>query len=147
MWGGHLAKVFDKYGKLKKASDLRDRGYGMQEDFLCNLEINFNPFYVYEGDIVTNPPYKFALEFVQKALAIIPNGRKVCMFLRIQFLEGIERRDFFKENPPQKVYVCSGRISCAKNGKFEDFLSSASCYAWFVWEKGYKGFPIIKWIN
>ena len=31
---GHLAKVFDKYGKLKKATDLHNRGYGKQQDFL-----------------------------------------------------------------------------------------------------------------
>ena len=37
---GHLAKVFDKYKKLGKASDLVNRGYGTQEDFLNNLFIN-----------------------------------------------------------------------------------------------------------
>lgn len=35
---------------------------------------------------------------------------------------------------------------CAKNGEFEKYSSSAVAYAWFIWEKGYKGNPIIKWI-
>ena len=39
---GHLAKVFDKYGKLGKASDLVDRSYGIQEDFINNIFVNFN---------------------------------------------------------------------------------------------------------
>lgn len=30
-----------------------------------------------------------------------------------------------------------------ENGKA---WSSAMCFAWFVWEKGYKGDPIIKWL-
>lgn len=35
----------------------------------------------------------------------------------------------------------------AINGDFENINSSAVCYAWFVWEKGYKGQTIIDWIN
>ena len=145
--GGHLAKVFEKYGKLKKASDIIDRGYGIKEDFINNLNINFNPDYKYDGDIVTNPPFKYALEFVKQALKIVNNGRKVCMFLRIQFLEGKERKEFFKDFPPKTIYVSSSRIKCAINADFNSLGSSALCFAWFVWEKGYKGDTIIKWIN
>ena len=144
---GHLAKVFDKYGKLGKASDLVDRSYGIQEDFINNIFVNFNPQFQWGGDIVTNPPYKFAKEFVLQALKVIPDGRKVCMFLKLTFLEGKERKDMFKEYPPQTVYVSSSRILCARNGDFDSFDSSATAYAWFVWEKGYKGDTVIKWIN
>ena len=58
---GHLAKVFDKANKLGLATDKIYRGYG-----------NLNPldFLTYDdywnGDIVTNPPYKFAKEFIEK---------------------------------------------------------------------------------
>ena len=146
--GGHLAEVFKKHNKLHKATDLFNRGYGEQEDFLNNLNINFNPDYVYNGDIVTNPPYKYALEFVQQALKIIAEGRKVCMFLKLTFLESKERKEFFKQYPPKKIYVCSGRINCAKDGNFEKYsYATAICFAWFVWEKGYKGYPLIDWIN
>ncbi len=138
---GHLAKVFDKAGKLKRATDLIDRGYGNIEDFLLNKELYNN------GDIVTNPPYKYAKEFVEKALELIEEGRKVCMFLKLTFLEGKARKELFKKYPPKVVYVCSGRIPCAKNGDFDKYPSSAVAYAWFVWEKGYKGDTVIKWIN
>ena len=144
---GHLAKVFDKYGKLGKASDLVNRGYGTQEDFISNIFVNFNPDFQWGGDIVTNPPYKFAKEFVLQALKVIPDGRKVCMFLKLTFLEGKERKDMFKEYPPQTVYVSSSRIKCALGGDFDSIGSSASAYAWFVWQKGYKGDTVIKWIN
>ena len=144
---GHLAKVFDKYGKLAKASDLINRGYGVQQDFLNDLTINFNPDFVWNGDIVTNPPYSEALEFCQKALNLVKEGSKVCMFLKLTFLESKERKLFFETIPPLKVYVCSSRIICAKNADFESYPSSAICYAWFVWVKGYKGETVIKWIN
>lgn len=144
---GHLAKIFEKHNKLGKASDLVNRGYGIQEDFINNIFVNFNPDFVYNGDIVTNPPYKFAKEFVLQALKIIPIGRKVCMFLKLTFLEGQERKQMFLDFPPKTVYVSSARILCARNGDFKAFDSSATAYAWFVWEKGFKGEPIIKWIN
>ena len=99
------------------------------------------------GDIITNPPYKVALDFVKHSLDIIPEGSKVAMFLKLQFLKGKARKEFYKQNPPKKIYVASGRLNCAKNGKFEEFKSSAVAYAWFMWEKGYQGSPEIDWIN
>lgn len=78
------------------------------------------------------------------------------MFLKLQFLEGKERKQFFLENPPKVVYVSSSRIVCAINGEFEkknektgkiEKMTSAAAYAWFVWEKGFKGKPTIEWIN
>lgn len=110
---GHLAMVFAQYNRLAAASDLIDRGYGKPNvDFLqCN--------YHHDGDVVTNPPFRYAMEFVQKALELIPYRRKVAMFLRIQFLEGKARRKFFDEYPPQTVYIFNSRIKCAMNGDFE----------------------------
>lgn len=139
---GHLADVFDKANKLGLATDKVYRGYG-----------NLNPidFLTWDdcwnGDIVTNPPYKFAKEFIEKALGIIKTGRKVAMFLKVTFLEGKARKEFFKKNPPKTIYVCSGRIPCAKNGDFDKYPSSAIAYAWYVWEKGFTGKPTVEWIN
>ena len=139
---GHLAKVFDQANKLGLATDLIYRGYG-----------NLNPidFLTWDdcwnGDIVTNPPYKFAKKFVEKALEVVTENRKVCMFLKLTFLEGKARKNLFKKYPPKKVYVCSGRIKCAINGDFDAIGQSAACYAWFVWEKGYQGETTVQWIN
>lgn len=33
------------------------------------------------------------------------------------------------------------------NGNFAAMEGSAVCYAWFVWEKGYKGDTIVRWFN
>ena len=101
-------------------------------------------------DIITNPPYKFARKFVEHALDISIQGIKIAMFLKLQFLEGKARRKLFDENPPRIIYVSSGRLLCAKNAEFEKMKAgggSAVAYAWFIWEKGYKGDTIVKWIN
>ena len=116
-----------------------NRGYGEVKDFYDIKEC--------EHDIVTNPPYKIALPLLKHALDIIPKGRKVAMFLKLLFLEGKERGKFFAENPPKTIYVASGRLTCAKNGDFDKFPSGAVAYAWYVWEKGYKGPTTIKWFN
>lgn len=141
---GHLAQVFDKIGKLNKATDLINRGYEKQTETLDFLKCGITN---YKGSIITNPPYKMALEFVQHSLYCVADGELVCMFLKLTFLEGKERRAFFDQNPPIRVWVSSSRISCARNGDFDKYDSSAACYAWFVWQKGYKGETIIKWFN
>ena len=141
---GHLSGVLKDHGYDVRSTDLIFRGYGEPEtlDFLKLKNVQF------DGDIITNPPYKFALEFVEKALEIVMDGHKVAMFLKIQFLEGKKRRDFYKNNPPKIVYISSSRLNCARNGDFGTYPhTSAVCYSWFVWEKGFKGDPIIKWIN
>lgn len=136
---GHISRVLLDNGYAVKSSDLIDRGFGEVQDFFETQEFN--------GDIITNPPYKMALDFVKHSLNIIPEGNKIAMFLKLQFLEGKARKEFYKNNPPKKIYVASGRLNCAKNGDFEKYKSSAVAYAWFIWEKGYKGSPEIDWIN
>lgn len=138
---GHLSKVLLDHGYGVKSSDLIYRNFGEGEiDFLKQNKTCY-------VDIITNPPYKYAKEFVEHAIEILEEGRKVAMFLKLTFLEGKARKELFLKAPPKKVYVLSSRLKCAKNGKFEKTGSSAAAYAWFVWEKGYKGYPTIRWIN
>lgn len=150
----HLSQVFASKGKIGRESDIVNRLDGTTIEELDFLSVPDN--YVWDGDIVTNPPYKYAEEFVRKSLNIVPDGRKVCMFLKLTFCEGKSRKKLFEEFPPKTIYVSSSRITCAMNGQFYKNdektgkltkQSSAVCYAWFVWEKGYKGSTILKWIN
>ena len=140
---GHLSKVFETAGHTVISTDLVYRGYGSAES-LDFLKYDGEPF---DGDIVTNPPYTAGAEFVRKAIDTVTEGHKVCMFLKLQFLEGQKRRKFFEECPPRTVYVLSARLKCAKNGNFDSIGSSAVAYAWFVWDKGFTGIPHIRWIN
>lgn len=141
---GHLAEVFRSHGHHVKATDLVNRGYGCGGVDFLKENIRFY------GDVVTNPPYKYAKEFVEHAIDTVADGYKVCMFLKLQFLEGKARRALFDKYPPKCVYVASSRLLCAKNGDFEKAKAnggSAIAYAWFVWQKGYAGDTVIKWIN
>lgn len=150
--GGHLADRLKEHGCNVKCSDIIDRGYPNTEiiDFL-----NYEGGYV--GNIITNPPYKYCAEFINKALKVLRHDHiceeinfrkksKVCMLLKLTTLESRKRYEqVFKKNPPQKIYVFVDRLECAKNGEFKN--SSAVCYAWFVWEVYNHSIPEVYWID
>ena len=138
---GNLSKELIKKGYKVKSTDLVNRGYGISGiDFLkCN-----EPF---DGTIITNPPYKYALEFINHSLDILTPGNQVYMFLKIQFLESKKRKELFDTRQLKTIYITRSRISCAKNNDFKKYTSSATAYAWYCFEKGYNGDPIIKWFN
>ncbi len=138
---GHISRQLIANGYEVVSRDLVDRGYGEVADFLF-----FNNEQ-WEGDIITNPPYAAAQEFVEQALKMIQPGRKVAMFLKLTFLEGKARWALFRDNPPIRVWVSCSRLKCAMNGDFDKYESSATAYAWFIWEKGFKGNPEIRWFN
>ena len=143
MGGGHIADVLTAHGHEVQAMDIIDRGYAGTEvrNFLDTTkdDLRFSP------DIITNPPYNIADLFVEHALDISMDSVKVAMLLKIQFLETKKRYDLFRKYPPKKIYVFVNRINCGKNGIFATD-SSAVCYAWFVWGRGYSGLPIVDWI-
>lgn len=137
---GHISKVLLFNGHEVYSSDLIDRGYGHGGvDFLCHQGS------AHQLDIITNPPYKHAKQFVEKALDVVATGRKVAMFLKLTFLEGQGRRELFDDHPPTVVYVSCARLECGKNGDFTG--NSAVAYCWIVWEKGYHGPTHLKWMN
>ena len=133
---GHLSKAIEKAGYTVISTDLVYRGFGYPAsvDFLSDKSEE-----CFSGDIITNPPYKYALEFVEQAIRVVKPHNKVAMFLKLTFLEGQKRKSLFKSNPPKTIYVSSSRLICARNGEFEKFKNgsgSAVAYAWYVWEKG-----------
>lgn len=140
---GHLAKRLSEFGYVVRTSDIVDRGYPNTEllDFLKSNE-------TFNGDIITNPPYRYITEFVLKALDSVPNGCKVAMFLKIQTLEGQKRyEDLYKNYPPKTIYVFTKRKPCYKNGEVDKTYSSPVCYAWYVWIKGHYNNTQLKWIT
>ena len=143
---GHLSERLKIYGKDVYSSDLIDRGYGRAGvDFLDMIgRPHYSPF-----AIITNPPYKYAKDFVEHAIKLLDCGDMCCMFLKLTFLEGKARREMFKKYPPENVLVFSERVLCAKNADFEGMKKgggSAVAYAWFIWRKGYNGKTVVEWI-
>lgn len=141
----HITNEFLQAGYTVRTSDIVDMigdGTVIIEDFLKNDVVR-------DMDIVTNPPYKYAAEFVEKAIESVADGHKVAMFLKLQFLEGKKRKVLFEKYPPKVIYVASSRFGCSETGEFDETgnIGSAIAYCWYIWEKGYKGDTILKWFN
>ena len=137
---GHIAKFLTEKGYNVTATDLINRGYGKVKDCLDYTE--------WHGDIITNPPYKILVDCMRTFLEIVPNGSKVALLLRILALEGKARGEIYDEFPLKAYYVYRHRLPCVvRNGEFDTCTASAMNYAWYVWEKGYKGKPVIEWIK
>lgn len=127
--------------------DIVDRGYPntIVHDYLT-----------YETDeqfdcIITNPPYSLAKEFVLKSMEFLKENGQLIMFLKIQFLESEKRKELFEKYPPKYIYVFRNRMATWNNGEPLDpngkRWATTMCHAWFVWEKGSKTEPIIRWLD
>lgn len=123
---GHLAKRLADYGCNVYSSDLVDRGFGTGGvDFLKQVDM---PFHNVERCIVTNPPYKYAMEFILHALALLENGERAVFFLKTSALEGKKRYErLFKPFPPKMIYQFKGRVICAKKWRFRKHEEGRQC--------------------
>ncbi len=99
--------------------------------------------------MVTNPPFSLAFEFIQKAKIIIEN--KFAFLLPLSYLHGKKRYDHIyncKDFPLKKVYVFT-RYPLLGNSLREDgkYNTGMMVYAWFIWERQYDADPTIDWID
>lgn len=151
---GHISKEIERYfsnlgygigtGIKLTSSDLVSRGYGCGGVDFLKLDEEFK----YDC-VITNPPFKLAQEFIEKALKL--SNKYVIMFAKIQLLEGVARRKLFDKFPPKYIYVFTNRINPLRNGSPVDEngkrWASTMCFAWFVWEIGFEGEPKIRWLQ
>lgn len=113
------------------------------------LEVEDIPKRVWEpaNVILTNPPFRLAQEFVETAMRLLPEGGRLYLLLRLQFLEGRKRRQMFIDHRLIRVHVFSYRLPrmhiFGHKGKKS---TSTLCFAWFVFERGYKGPTELRWI-
>lgn len=129
---GAMSEVLKAYGYTVNSTNIINRGYG--EAFFDFLESDCVPA-ITNGfsNIVTNPPFNIANDFVLHSIKLIERG-KVCMLLRTAFLESVKRYEtIFKDNPPARVYVFSQRLSMYPAGHPVKGGGTTS-YSWFVWD-------------
>lgn len=141
---GTIPLAMESEGHDALGSDLADRTEGAYpiHDFLGDQR---GPR-VTPDNVVCNPPFKLARQFVDKALTIA--SHKVAMLLPITFLEGQARARWLATTPLARVHVFSWRISMPPgelltSGKVEA-KGGKKCFAWFVWEIGWQGPPQVR---
>lgn len=108
---GAISEVLKARGYSVYSTDLIDHGYGDMtgQGFLMIrniLEVDQN--LALGSNVVTNPPYRLANEFVREALDL--GTRKVAMLLKLSFLEGVGRSDILDDGRLARVHVFRNRL-------------------------------------
>jgi hypothetical protein len=136
---GAISDVLKEYGHDVLSSDLFDKGYGTPNADFLKAEGMF------VENIITNPPFRYAQEFVDKALGLTTG--KTAMLLKLAFLEGRKRSAYLQSTPLKNVWVFSKRLKMSRGGNEDAYKNGGMItFAWFVWEHGYEGRPMIGWI-
>lgn len=136
---GHMAKVLANYFGKVTASDAYSYGYGNVSDFLAS------PYSVNSFDwVITNPPFRLAEEFVSKALPLAREG--VAILARTVFLESVGRYNkIFSSTPPSRFAQFSERVPMIR-GRLDIKATTATGYAWLIWERKFSGHPKLMWV-
>jgi hypothetical protein len=106
-------------------SDINPRGEGKKLDFLT-IEPR-----LFDLNIITNPPFNLAKEFIEKAHSL--NPRSISMVLKSSYWHAKSRKALFDKYPPAVVYPLLWR---------PDFLGLGRPtmeIMWCVWRRGMTG--------
>jgi hypothetical protein len=136
---GHMAKVLKEYFGEVRCADAHDYGYAPIRDFLS---------YPYETNavdwVITNPPFRLAEQFVQRSFDVARHG--VAMLVRTVFLESVGRFNrLFQDSPPAQFAQFAERVPMVK-GRLDAKASTATGYAWLVWEHSVREPSRLVWI-
>ena len=139
---GAIAKVCEKAGYDVLASDLNDYGY---MDALANVDFLLEPERAADH-IITNPPYKLAQEFIQKAIDL--GCTKHAWLLRLAFLKAASGTGVCLLATRLPIYVFSHRLTMIRGDHDESWYGSGKmAFAWFVWDSACLGDdPQLFWV-
>lgn len=132
-----------KSGLVAAGSDLIPRGWDSTltpHDFLSSDHPRVN--------IVSNPPFGIAEQFVEKALHLAE--RKVAMLLPANWVQGDKRSRWLGATPLRRVWFITPRPSMPPGQVLEAGGkpgNGTTDYAWFVWLRGYDGAPEVRWLR
>ncbi len=136
---GHMAAALGEYFGSVTSHDVFDYGFGSVADFLksSHSEQSFDW-------VITNPPFRLAEEFIVRSLKIARHG--VAMLTRTVFIESVGRYErLFRLNRPSQFAQFTERVPMVK-GRVDKKASTATGYAWLVWQKGHVGGSELVWV-
>jgi len=138
---GAISDVLLSKGFSVTSTDLYDHGYGQSGiDFLSTHLGDGIP----SKTIITNPPFNIIYEWIEHSIFDL-DVDKMALFAKLSLLEGVKRTKLLELTPLKWVYVFRKRQTLTRNGE-KKRNSGMIAFAWYVWEKGYKGNPMVSWI-
>lgn len=126
---GFLAEGLRDHFATVYGSDVHDYGVGFPvHDFLMPGTTPFSPDW-----IITNPPFRLAQQFVERALDVASCG--VAVIVRSVWAEGVGRFEtLFCDRPPTAILQHVERVPMVK-GRYDPGASTATSYSWFIWDR------------
>lgn len=95
--------------------------------------------------IVTNPPFRLAQAFAEKAVAEVPY---VALLLRTNFLESVGRLSFFRRTPPARIWISARRLPMMhRHGWTGPRAASNTAFAWFTWDANAERRTVVGWFD
>lgn len=136
---GHMAKVLEEYFGEVKATDAYPYGYGAIRNYLTDTYAANSCDWV-----ITNPPFRLAEEFILRSFRVARRG--IAILARTVFLESAGRYNaIFRDRPPTKFAQFAERVPMLK-GRLDPTATTATGYAWLVWEKESLCEPRLMWV-
>ena len=138
--GGNIPNRLAARGMQNIGTDIADRARRKyaQVDFLKITALECPP----ADNILSNPPFSLAVEFVNRALWLVPG--KIIVLQRLAWLEGKARGKFFVEAGLSHVWVHSSRQSMPPGGSDIVPKGGAVAFAWYVFRRpGHVGPPTL----
>lgn len=141
---GNILRVLRMHGHEVFGSDLADYKSPFQDlagvDY---LQLTEAPWKV--DATVQNPPFYVKDEFVEKSLELVELGY---FLLPLTWLESDSREKLFSYGMLERVLVFRQRLPMMhREGWDGEISTSTTAFAWYVFNRSYRGFPEIRWIN
>ncbi|PPD06311.1 MAG: methyltransferase [Hyphomicrobium sp.] len=147
---GHMADVLRESFAKVHASDVWDYGRGYQIWSFTAERVGLVddmarwPGPVAPDWIITNPPFNEAEAFARRGVREAQRG--VALLVRSSWLEGVGRyEELFSKIPPAVVAMFVERVPMVK-GRWDPDASTATSYAWVVWDRVHDGPTQFAWI-
>jgi hypothetical protein len=140
---GAIVDVLRAAGRVVYASDLVDRG--CPDSYVSDFLTQKTPQIAVEA-CITNPPYRYAAEFVRKSRELYP---LTIMLLRLAFLESARRSDILDAGDLETVLLFSKRLPFMHRAGYTGKKNSNSGmpFAFFVWKRDHLGPTTIRRIT
>lgn len=143
---GHMSDVLAEHFECVHASDVFDYGRahaigsfigapGSAGRAVCLAKPDW---------VIFNPPFNAALDFAERALDETRRG--VAVLVRSVWSEGGQRyKRLFSTRPPSTIAQFCERVPMVE-GCWDPAASTATSYAWYIWDRACVPGTIFKWI-
>jgi hypothetical protein len=144
---GRIVAAANACGKKAFGTDIvkRSKLCGWPQDFLT---LDFHEYAGFSA-CVSNPPYKHARRFVEKALEL--GFAEIAFFLPSAFRYSDATGRWLETTPLAEVLAITPRPSCPPGRLLEAGLIEAKGdtknSSWYIWRRGHKGPPVAGWLR